>query len=114
MNSFRSIFVYERESDNSVVVMGGVPDSWVRDDGVGFQDLPTWYGKLSARVTRARNRYTIDIVGDLKIPAGGIVVTCPSERTISSITVNKVGAQATPRGEIIVRELPAKVIVDTY
>jgi hypothetical protein len=114
MNSFRTIFIYEREADASLVLFAGVPESWVRDKGVAFENLPTPHGKVSARVIRDSKTFTISIVGDAKAPKGGICVTCPSEKSIRRITINGENAVPTAKGEAIVRELPATVVFETF
>jgi hypothetical protein len=114
MNSFRTIFVFEREQDESLVLLAGVPEAWVRDQGVAFENLATPYGSISARVTRAARQFTIIVAGDVKPPRGGICVTCPSEQSIKSVTVNGQPATITPKGEAIVRELPAKIEFETF
>ena len=114
MNSFRSLFLFERAEDSSLVILAGVPESWVRAEGVAFQDMPSHYGKLSCRVVRSKNQFTITLTGDVTPPPGGIVVTSPSLNAIQRATVNDKPALTTPRGEVIVNEMPAKVIIQTF
>jgi hypothetical protein len=114
VNAFRALFAWERESDNALVLFGGIPEAWIRDKGVAIQDLPTAYGKVSGSIIRASTAFTIELSGQVTVPQGGIAVTCPSERAIKSVTVNDQPAQVTPHGEVIVRELPARVIFKTF
>ncbi|MBN2445452.1 MAG: discoidin domain-containing protein, partial [Phycisphaerae bacterium] len=48
LRSFRVMFVYEREGDQSLVLGAGLRQSWLASDtGVAIKDWPTEYGKLS-------------------------------------------------------------------
>lgn len=113
MNSFRSLFMYERASDQSLVLLAGVPEVWVRDEGVAFQDLPSHYGKLGCRVIKSKNQFTVTLVGDASVPPGGFAVTCPGNSPVERASVNGKAALLSPRGEVLVFELPAKVEITT-
>ena len=41
------LFAYERETDNALVVAGGVPASWLRGTGIEVKELRTQHGPLS-------------------------------------------------------------------
>jgi hypothetical protein len=114
MNSVRAVFAYERESDNSLVLFAGVPEVWIREKGVGFEKLPTQFGTLSAMVTRQKDLFTFVLDGDVTIPPGGLCITNPSDKAFERGTVNGKAASITPRGEVIVRELPATVVIKAF
>ena len=115
MNSFRSMFVYERESDSSLVLLAGIPESWPGNkNGVAFQDMPTQYGKISCHVRRDGAKFTITVAGDITMPAGGLVIKPPSDRAIRKVTCNGAVPQMSPSGDVVVREVPAKVEIFMY
>ena len=49
----RSLFAYEREADQSLVIAAGVAADWLDEGGeIVVRDLPTHYGRLSYRLRR--------------------------------------------------------------
>ena len=109
IRSTLDMFAYERESDSSMVIGGGLPESWVREDnGVGISRLSTHYGHLSYTMRAAGELIEARIDSGLRIPSGGLVVRSPSDRKLKSVRVN--GAVVRPgEGEVVVRSLPAVV-----
>ena len=71
--SIRSLFAYEREADQSLVIAAGIAEDWLDDAGeVVVKDLPTYYGRLSYTLRRedpATLRLTL--AGDLALPKAG-------------------------------------------
>lgn len=115
MNSFRALFLYERESDKSLVLFAGVPASWPsQNKGVGIQDMPSHYGKVNAHVGQNGKRLTFSIEGTVVPPPGGIAVVVPTDLAIRQVKVNGQPGELSPTGEVIIREIPAKIIVDTF
>jgi hypothetical protein len=86
----RSLFAYERDADQSLVIAAGVSDEWLAGDGeVRVQDLPTYYGRLSYVLRReAEHAYRLTLWGDLRVPPGGILVTPPLRRPITGVQIN--------------------------
>ena len=110
IRSVRSMFVYERERDTSLVIGAGVPGSWLADtSGIAVGGLPTYYGKLSYRMQHIHDSVIVTIGGGLQIPSGGIVVTSPVESPAGRITVNGTPVHSGDAHEVILRELPATV-----
>lgn len=117
MHAWRNMFVFERERDDALVVLAGVPAYWFRKDikgPIGAGPLPTWYGPLTLGVNHNLGLYTINMQGDLIIPPGGIIVKTPSIRPIRLATVNGHPAEINADGEIVVRELPARLQVTQF
>jgi hypothetical protein len=110
IRSVLDMFAYERESDSSLVVGAGIPESWVIDaPGVVVRGLSTHYGKLDLSVRAQGDVVRIRVAGAEPIPRGGVVIRTPLARRLRSATVDgrpvSVGS-----GEIIVRALPADVV----
>jgi hypothetical protein len=75
----RSMFAYEREVDQSLVIAAGVSCEWLEDGGeVTVRDLPTHYGVLSYRLySEAPDAWRVIVQGDSVTPPGGIIVAPP-------------------------------------
>jgi hypothetical protein len=88
--SVRSLFAYEREADQSLVIAAGIAADWLNDAGeIVVKDLPTYYGRLSYTLRRedpATLRLTL--AGALAPPKGGIVVKPPLPRPLVQVEVN--------------------------
>jgi hypothetical protein len=116
IRSVRAMFVYERESDQALVLAAGVADSWVTDPaGVEVGRLPTYYGHLDYTLkcppAAAGRQVVATIGGGLTIPAGGIVVKSPLSRPIVSVEGDG-HLVAAGSDEIKVDRLPATVFIN--
>lgn len=111
LNSVRMLFLYEREADEALVLLAGVPRSWTSSQPIGFKDMPTYGGRMSCALTRAEtggDRLVARIEGTCPVPRGGIRLTSPLGPATEA-TVNGETAQVDVDGRVIVRELPATV-----
>ncbi|MBK6737674.1 MAG: discoidin domain-containing protein [Haliea sp.] len=74
-----SLFAYEREVDQSLVIAAGVVSEWLDDGGeVVVRDLPTRYGRLSYRLYREEPAvWRVILEGASLAPPGGIIVMPP-------------------------------------
>jgi hypothetical protein len=111
--AFASMFAFEREADESLVVAAGLPAAWVMaPGGVAVEGLPTWYGPLDFSLRRvAQAGLEIRIGGELTCPRGGIVLRPPYPAAIRSATVNGRPARVSGGNELVLRELPARVVL---
>src|SRR5262249_12946066 len=88
--SIRSLFAYEREEDQALVIAAGIHENWLTDSGeVVVKELPTYYGKLSYTL-RMEGPDTLRLIvsGDLALPPGRIVVKPPLPRPLVQVEVN--------------------------
>jgi hypothetical protein len=86
----RSLFAYECEADQSLVVAAGVAAEWL-DEGheVMVRDLPTYFGRLSYRMRReGPDTLRVVLSGDLVIPRGRILLMPPLPRPLVAVEVN--------------------------
>src|SRR5207249_1534557 len=89
--AFRSMLAFEREADQSLVVAAGIPAEWLQvDGGIGVDGLPTWYGTLGFAMRRDGDTGDMDLTltGDVRMPAGGIVVQLPCDTPLRAVVVN--------------------------
>src|SRR5262249_19707464 len=113
ITSVRTMRVYERESDQALVVAAGVPEAWVRGDtGVTVRRLPTEYGVLNMTIKAdGADAIRVRLSGDLTVPPGGIVVSSPLDRPITAAEVNgPPPGKYTPEATVL-REWPAEVVL---
>jgi hypothetical protein len=111
LNSVRMMFLYEREDDDSVVLLAGIPEDWVSTQPVGFRNMPTYGGKLSCTVEQAHtdpNKLVAEVSGTCPVPRGGIRLT-PTVAMAAPAKVNGKPAVIDADGRVVIRELPAKI-----
>jgi hypothetical protein len=78
VRSVQAMLAYERESDSSLVVAAGIPESWLADSGVVVRGLQTRWGTLGYRLTRANGHLRLALDADgLQVPPGGIYFEPP-------------------------------------
>jgi hypothetical protein len=113
--SIRSLFAYEREADQALVIAAGIAENWLDDaGGVVVKDLPTYYGRLSYTLRRenpATLRLTLS--GDLSLPKGGIVVKPPLPRPLVRVEVNGRKIETFDANSATCNEYPAEWVM-TY
>lgn len=113
VNAVRAMFVYERESDESLVLGAGIVDSWLEGNeaekaAVAIEGWPTEYGVVSygLRPTNAGVEWRIEFKGD--VPAGGLVLAWP-ESTQRVVKVDGRMVTERPvrvRGDAVVEVMP--------
>ena len=115
IRSLRSLFLYERESDQALVLAAGVPAAWLsRESGVGVKRLPTRFGTLGFRLRReAPDRLRLSLFGDLRMPPGHLVLRPPLDRPLQSMRVNGKPATTFSASEATVGEFPAEVELES-
>ena len=114
VNSVRMMFLFEREQDDSIVLLAGIPEKWVGFDPIGFQDMPTYGGQLSCsmqRLTSDPNTVEAKLSGDSPIPSGGLRLTVPMGKP-EYATINYKPAEFDSEGRVKVKQLPAKITLN--
>ena len=111
IRSVTDMFAYEREDDDVLVVGAGIAEDWVTTaPGVSIRALATHYGPLTYTMSGTASEVRVRIETGLRVPAGGVALQSPFARRIASATVNGQAAAVTG-GEIVVRALPAEVVI---
>ena len=114
VRSVLDMFAYARETDDALVVGAGVPRGWVASSaGLAVRGLGTPYGPLAFSMKALGGGVETLIESGPKIPRGGIVVNPPalSAKPFRRATVNGAPAKLTAAGTVVVRELPAVVVM---
>jgi len=113
MLAIGSMFAYEREEDESLVIAAGVAEEWLSEGSpVGVKNLPTYYGKMSYSL-RLEGKDTLRLMlqGDLLVPPGGIVVLPPLSRPIRRVEINGKAMAKFEPDRFVCRECPADAVV---
>ncbi|MFB1488473.1 MULTISPECIES: hypothetical protein [unclassified Thiocapsa] len=109
---FRDLFAYEREADRSLVVCAGIPLDWLDEGPVSVIGLPTWYGRLDLRLGRgAGDALELSLSGLDRIPPGGIRFAPPLDLASRSVSVNGEPVEDVTVTELVIRALPARIVV---
>jgi len=113
MLSICTMFAYEREEDESLVIAAGVAEEWLSDGStVGVKNLPTYYGNLSYSLRlKGKGTLRLKLEGNLVLPPGGIVVKSPLPRPIRQVEVNGRALTEFTTDTFTCRECPAEVVV---
>ncbi len=113
MLAVSTMFAYERQEDNSLVIGAGVCQEWLAEGfAVGVENLPTCYGEISYSLRmESPDTLRLRLRGDLVVPAGGVVVKPPMPRPIRQVEVNgRVHTDFDAEG-LTLRECPAEAVV---
>lgn len=109
----RTLFAYEREADQALVIAAGVDGDWLADGfELAVENLPTGYGKLSyALCLQDAATLRLTLAGDLRLPPGGIVIRPPLPRPIVAVEVTGGKDAAFDAESVTMRVLPAEVVM---
>ncbi|HEY6130905.1 MAG TPA: discoidin domain-containing protein [Halioglobus sp.] len=111
--AIRSLFAYEREADESLVIAAGIPASWLEGAGeIVVRDLPTSHGRLSYRLRQegpACLRVTLE--GQQVTPPGGIILLPPLSGPLVQVEINGRNSPAFSAQWARCSEYPADVVL---
>lgn len=113
INALRSMFVYENEYDESLVLASALYQDWIdAPGGMSVEQLPTYYGDISFSVNREPNYYEIEIWGDVKLPDNGIRIgNFNGSKMPARVIINGVETRDFTEKEITVKECPSTVVI---
>ncbi len=114
INAIRAMFVYEDESDQSLVLAAALRQDWIAAPvGMSVEHLPTYYGEVSYFIKHSGSRYTLSISGDARLPANGVKIKnfnrCQLPR---GVKINGVASKDFNEKEIRVRQIPAEMTIE--
>ncbi len=88
INSVRSMFVYEREEDQSLILAQGIPEDWLASgESVGIEKAPTYWGTLNYSMQKLDDGLRVKVWGNVKVP-GKIIFKSPIDAPIQSVKIN--------------------------
>lgn len=114
INAIRSMFVYENEFDQSLVLASALYQDWIdAPNGMSVENLPTYYGEISYSIKKESNAYHFLIKGDVKLPANGMkIMNFNSSKLPKSVIVNGKEINNFTEKEIAIKEIPAEVVIN--
>ncbi|MGH8625498.1 MAG: discoidin domain-containing protein, partial [Gammaproteobacteria bacterium] len=92
--ALRSLFAFESEPNQGLIVAAGIRDDWLADDfEVLVKDLPTYYGRLCYTLRHeSAHALRFSLSGDLAVPPGKIIVKPPLLHPIEHVKGDGVAA----------------------
>jgi hypothetical protein len=103
----RSLFAYEREADQSLILAAGLAPEWITGPGVRVNEMPTLYGALSYSLQRVDSQtLRFDIRTKVNAP---VILRPPLSAPLRSVTVNGAPVSITGDSPTVLRT-PAEVI----
>jgi len=111
INAIRSLFVYENETDQTLVLGSALYQDWIdAPEGMSVEHLPTYYGEISYAVKKTGNTYHFSISGDLRLPSGGMVIrNFNGSKMPVGVKINGREISGFTQNEIRVPGIPAEV-----
>ena len=111
IRSVLSLFAYEDEGKQALVIGAGLPREWVESEsGVAVRRLPTCYGPLNYRLRlQGPGELRLDLSGDLALPLGKVVVKPPV--TLVGVTINGRPGVSFDGDSAVIDEFPAEVML---
>jgi hypothetical protein len=107
----RSLFAYERESDESLIVAAGLAPEWLEGAGVRVNGMPTLYGTLSyslRRLDAATVRFEISSAMSARV-----VLRAPLGAPLRSAMVDGSPCPIAPDDSVTLLRTPAAVVCST-
>jgi hypothetical protein len=113
INAIRSMFGYENEYDQSLVIASALYQDWIdAEEGMSVENLPTYYGELSYSIKKEKEKYVFKIYGDVNLPSNGIKIrNFNGSKFPEKVTVNGKVMNDYNEKEISVKECPAEVVI---
>lgn len=112
INATRSMFVYEDELKQALVIGAGLYKEWIDDPkGITVKNLPTYYGDLSYSIKKSGEKYNIDLWGTIKLPPGKIIIRNPWGKKPKMVFVNGIRSNTFDKGKILIDQFPASIRV---
>ena len=114
VNAIRTMFVYENEYDNALVLASALYQDWIdAPEGMSVKNLPTYYGEISYSIKKEANTYKFNIVGDLKLPSNGIKIqNFNGSKLPKNVTVNGKEITTFTDKYIQIMQSPAEVVIE--
>ncbi len=106
--AMRSLFAYEREVDETLIVAAGLAPEWIEDAGVHVNRMPTLYGDLNYSLRRIDSKtLRFDIGGGV---AAKLLLRPPLAAPLRSVSLNGSPCTSFDEDSIMILHTPAEVI----
>ena len=114
INAIRSMFVYENEYDQSLVLASALYQDWIdAPEGMSIEHLPTYYGEISYSIKKEKDHYKFAISGDVDLPENGIrIKNFNGSRMPSKVLIN--GKESKDFTEKMIQVMTCPATVEIY
>jgi hypothetical protein len=111
--AFLSLFAFEREADQALIIAAGIAAAWLHTDAaVSVQDLPTYYGTLSYTLRRVGPQtLRLTLAGNLAMPPGKIIARPPLPGPLIRVEINSQPSDAFDADSATIGQWPAEVLL---
>lgn len=111
LNAIRTMFVYENELDGSLVIGTGLYQDWIdAPQGMSIEYLPTYYGEISYSVKKEKDKYILNLWGDVTLPPNGLKIqNFNGSRLPERVLVNEKEIKDFSHNVIQTHEFPATI-----
>jgi len=107
----RSLFAYERETDQSIVLAAGLAPEWIEGAGVRVNGMPTPRGSLSYSLRRlAGDTIRFEIGGGV---TGKLILRPPLAAPLRAVTVDGAAYGHFDADSVTILQTPAQVTCST-
>ena len=111
LNTIRTLFLYERETDQALVLAAGIPELWLESgQEVGTSQAPTYWGTVSFSMRKVGRTLHVSISGNAR-PPGGIMLESPLASPLLGASVNGTPVSILPNHTVAVKSLPAEIVM---
>ncbi|MGH8612905.1 MAG: discoidin domain-containing protein, partial [Gammaproteobacteria bacterium] len=109
--ALRTLFAFEREATQSLVLAAGICDEWLADDfEIVVKDLPTYDGRLCYTLRRDHtDALHFSLSGDLAVPPGKIIVKPPLSHPIARVEGG--GVTSFDAASVTIEQCPVDLII---
>jgi hypothetical protein len=108
----RSLFAYEREADQSLIVAAGLAPEWIEGAGVEVRRMPTLHGDLSYSLRRIdSSTLRFEFGGSI---AARIVLRPPLGGALRNVVVDGGACESFDEESVTLLHTPAQVICTTF
>lgn len=77
--SLLDMFAYERQADETLVLMAGVPEAWTKKEGFAVRNLRTPFGPLNYSLKIEGDQGVLHIDALKQLPVGGVAISWPGD-----------------------------------
>lgn len=107
--SLLDMFAYERQADDTLVLMAGVPERWIREEGFAVRNLHTPFGPLSYSLKIDDERMTLHVEALEELPLGGVAVAWPGDAPPKEHSIER-GSGRWAGTDLRISELPFTIV----
>jgi len=110
MRSVFTMFAYEREKDEAIVLAAGIPDGWLKDTaGVRVSKLLSPAGPVNYTISTKGSTVTADVGAGLDTRGFRVVMKSPLAGRLASVRLNGKKTALPKNGEVVIPSLPARI-----